>query len=282
MKKSYLLIISISCCLYANQDGHLKKGNLALPISQQPNPLFSFGQNIVEKGDVQLFFFAEHLWGCNSKYSEFIPSILWGITDDFSLYFSIPVITQLKTNKNNFAGFQDVSIQLEYAYYTAVHENYTTQATIVAFAGFPPYVFQNVPDTGLGNPGFFIGTTYANMGTQWYFYISPGFVFSTKKNGSKSGSQILYQFGFGRNIASSQKSITTIMWEFNGIYSFKNLCNNHIDHASGGNIFYTGPSLYFATQRLTFLAGIEFPIVQEFNDMSTIDYLIGVDVGWKF
>jgi len=32
---------------------HIKEGNFALPTSQQPSPLFSFGQNILDKGDIQ-------------------------------------------------------------------------------------------------------------------------------------------------------------------------------------------------------------------------------------
>ncbi len=281
LKKIYLYL-TISCWLCAGQDNYLKVGNLALTTSQQPSPLFSFGQNIVDKGDLQLFFFGEYLKSSASNFSEVIPSILWGVTDHLSLFFSIPFLAEFPKKAKNSINFQDVSVQLEYAYYTSVHENYTAQATIVAFIGVPTHVSQSIPDTGLGNPGFFIGTTFSNIGTKWYFYVSPGFVFSTKKNGSKAGNQILYQFGLGRNIVSSPRSITTILWEFNGVYSQKNLYCNQINHLSGGNIFYTGPSLFFSTQKLTVLAGIAVPIAQDFNDRSVVNYLIGLDIGWKF
>lgn len=282
LKKIYILL-SMSLWLNAGQDIQLKKGNLALPTSQQPNPIFSFGQNIDNKGDVQLFFFTEYLKGPFSKYSELIPSFLYGVTDDFSLYISIPVATKLQKNNCNNPGFEAISLQLEYAYYTYENENYTTQATIVAFATLPSNAPQNIPDTGLGTPGFFIGATLSNTATLWYSYISPGFVFSTQKNGSRAGSQFLYQFGLGRNVPSPKGSIMAIVWEFNGVYAQKDLRCDQINNLSGGNIFYTGPSFFFSTQRFTFQAGAAWPVVQDFNDPAdTVSYLIGFNVGWKF
>lgn len=281
--KKICLILSVSCWLCAGEDIQLKKGNLSLPGSQQPNPIFSFGQNIDDTGEVQLFFFTDYLKGPFSKYSELIPSLLYGVTKDFSLFISIPVATKFQKNNCNRPAFQDISLQLEYAYYTYLNENYTTQATIVAFATLPANSSQNIPDTGLGSPGIFIGATYSNIGTQWYFYVSPGYVFFTKKNGSRAGSQILYQFGLASNIPSPKGSIMAVVWEFNGVYAQKDRCGNQLNDLTGGNIFYTGPSFFFSTQRFTFQAGIAWPIVQDFNDPNdSVSYLIGFNVGWKF
>ncbi len=40
-----------------------KIGNFSLPASQQPSALFGFGGNIIDKGEIQLYFFADDFQG---------------------------------------------------------------------------------------------------------------------------------------------------------------------------------------------------------------------------
>ena len=76
MKKILFILFYVSVAFSRDQEkvDHIIEGNLALPTSQQPSPLFCFGQNIVDKGDVQIFGDVDYLKGKNLKFSEFIPS----------------------------------------------------------------------------------------------------------------------------------------------------------------------------------------------------------------
>src|SRR5688500_12596466 len=62
------------------EEGPPKIGNFALPPSQQPSGLFAFGGNIVDKGEVQLYFFADKFVGRDRLITDFIPSVLYGIS----------------------------------------------------------------------------------------------------------------------------------------------------------------------------------------------------------
>lgn len=48
-------------------------GNFLLPTSQQPSGLFAFGGNIIDKGEVQVFVFADEFAGRNNLVTDLIP-----------------------------------------------------------------------------------------------------------------------------------------------------------------------------------------------------------------
>ena len=58
-----------------------KKGILALPTSQQPGPLFCFGQNSADQGDLQAF----GIVAKNKQSVDVVPTVLYGVSDSFSL-----------------------------------------------------------------------------------------------------------------------------------------------------------------------------------------------------
>lgn len=47
----------------AKEEKPAKIGNFSLPASQQPSALFGFGGNIIDKGEIQLYFFADDFQG---------------------------------------------------------------------------------------------------------------------------------------------------------------------------------------------------------------------------
>ena len=55
-------------------------GNFALPISQQPGPLLSFGQNFANKGDLIAYAYALQLKGHKESLVQVVPSVLYGVT----------------------------------------------------------------------------------------------------------------------------------------------------------------------------------------------------------
>jgi hypothetical protein len=75
-----------------------KIGNFALPPSQQPGPLFSFGQNILDKGDLEIMTFVAHLKGHRNRTTEIVPAILYGISDKASIFGVLPICASQKFN----------------------------------------------------------------------------------------------------------------------------------------------------------------------------------------
>src|SRR5258708_18488095 len=96
-KLSVLIILNITFLSFGKESreaeliSQKKIVNFALPGSQQPGPLISFGQNIVDKGDMQLFAYIDQLKGSQQNYKQVIPALLCGITDRLSLFIELPV-----------------------------------------------------------------------------------------------------------------------------------------------------------------------------------------------
>src|ERR1700733_11682693 len=101
MKKIFLIICCICTTIHPKEEddvGHIVEGNLALPSSQQPSPIFCFGQNIIGKGKLQALAFTDSLLGKRRNFTEVTPSALYGISDALSVIVSIPIAAQFKVN----------------------------------------------------------------------------------------------------------------------------------------------------------------------------------------
>ncbi|MDZ4124563.1 MAG: hypothetical protein U1E02_10355 [Hydrogenophaga sp.] len=264
---------------------HVEQGNLALPTSQQPEPLFGFGQNIVDQGDIQALGFASYLNGKNERFFEVAPAVLYGISDTFSLLFAVPVAAQLKQDGYCSAGVSDLLLQGEYAFYNKDRQTYANQATFVASILLPTGSHKKVPPTGFGSPTFFLGATASHMSVDWYVFSALGTLLTTAHNhGTVFGKQFLYEAGFGRNIAYREKRwLLNWLLEFNGQFSARDKIQGIVDKNSGGNTFSIGPSLFFSTQRLLLLGGVAFPVAQHlFGVQNKARYQVAFYASWKF
>lgn len=258
-------------------------GNLAVSLSQQVAPLISFGQNIINQGDTQIYLFGTAFIGSNSYTTILLPSLLYGIRDDFSFYFSTPVFTRNKDGENHSSGLADIFLQLEYAFYMKNAPDFSNKATIVANVTFPAGSSSVIPSTGFGSYSYFLGSTFAHTGTNWFLFVSPGVIFTTSKNGSRTGDQLLYQCGAGRNILSSPGWVFAWEVEFDGIYSWKNRVDGVIDPNSGGNVAYLTPSLWASSERWIFQLGAGYPVIQHlFGSQERKYLLLAFDVGVSF
>lgn len=268
---------------------HVWEGNLALPISQQPTPLFAFGQNIVAKGDLQLFGQADYLPSNHNTFIEVIPGILFGVTKNLSLFFNIPAAARSGHNQNRSFGIEDVWLQAEYAFFNRDEERYAIQSTLVGIVFFPTEASKQNPSTGINAPAVLIGTTLSYTGVDWYAYISPEGVFSLDSQNKKI---FLYQAGFGRNIAYSSKNrVLTPLIELYGAFSKNSASNNTPERQNsfpsgraGGNNLYLGPTIWFATQRFILQAGILIPVLQKVTaeNPNKNKYWAAANIGWKF
>jgi len=263
----------------------LKIGNMALPGSQQPGSLFGFGQNIIAKNEIQSFVFPNFFLGKNKSFIEVIPSVLYGIRDDLSLFIQLPIAARFKSDGLRSSGLEDLILQLEYVFYASLTETRTHQLTLVTSLSLPTGSVNKHPTTGFGSPSFFLGITANHLSTEWYCFLSSGVLLTTRNHkNSKFGNQFFYQTGFGKNIAYiSEKWLLTWMLEFTGTYTQKRKINGIINPNSGGNTILFGPSLWFSTQRFILQAGIAPVIVDHLFGVQTKNRVfIALNVGWKF
>jgi hypothetical protein len=258
-------------------------GNFSLPSSQQPSGLFAFGGNIIDKGEIQIFLFGDDFVGNQKTVSQILPSVLFGITAEWSVLFNFPFAPELREGNHHSNGLNDFYIQLEYAFYNHSTTTYIDQGILVANITVPTGSIKKNPPTGFGSPSLFLGATYNRMMVDWFVFTSPGAVLTTSDHGNKFGEQFLYQFGFGKNIPSPCGWIYAWMLEIDGQYNRKNRIHGHIDHNSGGNAIYATPSLFISTKAILFQLGFSIPINQNlFGNQRKVDYALNVNFAWSY
>lgn len=71
-------------------------GNFALPTPQQPGPLISFGQRVINKDQKQLYFFVDYLTGFKLHAVDIVSSFVYGIRDDLSIQINLPIAASYK------------------------------------------------------------------------------------------------------------------------------------------------------------------------------------------
>jgi hypothetical protein len=260
-----------------------KIGNFALPISQQPASLFGFGGNVIDKGEVQLYFFADDFIGENKTTIDLIPSILFGITDKWSIYFNFPFTPLLKDKGFRSQGLQDFFIQSEYAFYNKSTSIFADQATFVTNITVPTGSPNKNPPTGFGAPSLFLGATYYHMMVDWFTFTASGVVLTSSYHGTKFGDQFLYQCAIGRNIPSPKGWIYAWMVDIDGQYTKKNRIHGVLDPNSGGNVIYVTPSLWISSKELIFQFGVSFPVNQRlFGIQRKFDYALNLIIASSF
>lgn len=262
----------------------VKEGNFALPLSQQPAPLFSFGQNLVDKHDLLAFIYPAQLKGSRSNFIEVVPSILYGLTDRMSLFVELPIAVKLKHEDTKSHGVGDLVVQLEQIMYAEETPTSVNEVTVVGNITLPTGSAIKNPPTGLGSPSFFLGVTLSRSKTDWYYFTSLGGHITTFHKHNKEGNTFLYQFGVGRNIAYKTDGwILNWMIELDGTYRQRTIVSEVIDCNSGGNTLILGPSIFFSTRRFEMDGGIAAVVAQHlFGSQTKERYLAAFYAGWKF
>ena len=161
-------------------------------------PFLGFGENIIEQGDALIGVFPSWIVGENQRFAEILPSLLYGVRDDFSILWGFPTALSYKEEGNHSSGFSDLFVQFEYAFYAKQKKTWTNEFTIVASVFLPTGNECKIPATGLGSPNFFLGVTTSHLSVEWYFYLSGGGFFATHYDNNKIGNRFIYEFGFGK------------------------------------------------------------------------------------
>ncbi len=287
MKHSFSRIIILLFCFTlrceASESAEPPKiGNFALPGSQQPGPLVGFGQNILDKHETQLTLSASDYAGIDKHFIDLTPSVVYGITDKLSVSVNVPYAASFKTGPDHSTGFEDASTQVEYAVYNKSTSRFEDQATLLGGISVPTGSTQKMPQTGLGSPSFFLGTTFDRTYVKWFVFAAPGAELTTNDDGTQFGNNYLYQMGFGKNITNVNGWILAWMTEVDGTYTQKDVINGITDPDSGGNVIYATPSFWASTKQFIFQFGVGLPISQNLNgDQTRETYLIDANLSWS-
>ncbi len=289
-----LLFLGLVATTLCAIDEPLSRGNFVLPISQQPSPLFSFGQNIVDQGDKIGYLNPIFLAGRSKKrffYNEIY--FLYGLTDRLSIFGLLPAPVISKQDDVRNSGFGDIIVQMEYALFDKRTDASITQSTIVGSIYLPSGIMQtdeadtisvHAPFTGNGAVSFFLGGTLSHTTIDWYCFSSIGGLI-TRHAGQrgKIGNSFLYQTGIGHNLGRYNDKIVMFLLEIDGVWSAKDIICDEVDFNSGGNIVYIGPVFYYANENTIFQAGFQIPAIQNLKGIQAKNsFLLSVSWAHKF
>jgi len=262
----------------------LRIGQFALPESQQAVPLVSFGQNILDKGDLLGIVDVAWLKGTQKSFSELIPSFIYGITNEISVLVELPFALKFQSEQAVSRGVKDLLLQVEGVVFAPEKASTIDEITLVANIEFPTGTLTEEPLTGMGTLNFFFGFTASYTGPEWYYFISSGMTLTTTRKKTKFGNEFLYQCGISKNISyRANKWLFNWMIELNGAYAQRDKISGLIDCNTGGNVLLLGPSLWFSTQRFLMQGGISGVVFEHlFGTQHKNKYFVAAAVGCKF
>lgn len=294
MKKKYVIVVFLSSVIFLvigkeirEKEEEVKQrhiGNFALPVSQQPGPFISFGENVNDKGDLLFYMRGQQIKGRREMFAEVAPSIVYSFTDKFSILIELPIALKFKIEDAESHGPEDLIIQFERLVYASETETAANEMTVVVNVGCPTGSACQDPTTGFGSPSLFLGLTASHTNADWYFFAASAVLLPGAHKNTKFGNQIFYEFGFSRNISyRTDKWILNWTIEFDGNYRQRDTLAGYIDCNSGGNELLLGPSLWFSTQHLIVQAGFSGYVSQHLFGCQLKDkYFVAANVGWKF
>ncbi len=279
------LSLSASHCHRVPEPEQLKIGNFALPSSQQPSTLYGFGQYVLDQGDLLGACATQSEFGhANNNFNTVFPYLIYGIRDDMVMIFTLPIAAQFNQGCESSSGLLDAIIEIEYLTYEYKTERSSWEVSLEGALFLPVGHKHAKPELSFGSPAFFAGIITRYIAIDWYWYASTGGTFTTSHNKTKAGNEFLYQTGFGKNVGyESEKWLCTLMLEMNGICMQKEKHCGELDPNTGGNMIALGPTVWFATQRFIFQAGILPVVYQHWNgDQAKETLFINFNFEWKF
>lgn len=270
--------------IYSQSDQPPNEGNFALPASQEPGPFYSFGQNIIDKNDLQTYIYPNFTNSPQQHSFAFPVSLLYGITDDSSVLLTVPIATRQSQGPKHSSGIGDSTIQGEYAFYSSSNARYEEELTAVGYFSIPSGSAAKNPPTGFGAWSYFAGGTYNRMWVNWLIFASGGAANVSKHNNDQLGTQYIYQGGIGHVLRSeSGVYIFSALAEIDGEYTESSYLSGQLESNTGGNIIYFTPSIWYSTQKLFLQIGLSIPIAQHwYGQQDKVNYYASAALGWTF
>ncbi|OGV27344.1 MAG: hypothetical protein A3F18_04775 [Legionellales bacterium RIFCSPHIGHO2_12_FULL_37_14] len=263
-------------------------GNFALPASQQPGPFYSFGSNIIDKGQWQITGTPNIFKSTGERFVEFDTSILYGLSERSSLLFTLPSTIKYSNaaTDDSYNGLGDVGLQGEYTLVDHSTKVSAAQISVIAALSVP----SGKDRVSYNGTTYFLAGTANYMSPSWLQYVSPGMVIFGGDLSTRPGMLYYLDIGMGRNLYSEPgQYISLFLLEVNGQL---NSPNPYIDatiptRASGsvlqdGYFIYLTPSLFISTRSLAFQIGASFPVSQSWTNAidQSVDYTASFNVTW--
>jgi len=262
---------------HALEATQVKKGNFALPASQQPGPLFGFGQNVIDSGTLQILGYFDYQKAHDQDEFNVVPSLLYGITDRLAFLGFIQAKAYSNVDGIHTSRVNQVGLQFEYSVQADKRATRIDEITLVIGSNFAtsPNIQQDFFSTS-----FFLGATVSRTTVDWYFFVSPAVILPTQRGNSKSGNTLAVQAGLGKNIPTSSKFIFLGMLELAMISSQRATRLGSLDQDSGNQILYIGPTLWFSSSSFLAQAGLAFPVYQHIKGVQDKSrYVIALSIG---
>ena len=261
-------------------------GNFALPRSQRPASFYSFGSNIIDKGQLLARTTPNLFKTTEARYIGSGATLLYGTSSNSSLLFSLPMTPSSKDRHEEHSGFGDGGLQGEYAFYQHSSVKDTEQAAIISGFTLP----SGTSRIGVGTFSYFIGGVYHHVWKDWVWFAAPGLLQFRGNPTIRLAPRGYYELGVGRNIAAqSGEYIFTGFLEVNGQYDGKNPSRTPVTRSSGGsvlsdgNLLFFSPSLWLSTQHWAFEFGVSLPITQHWiGTRNQVNYYLGSAVAYTF
>lgn len=281
-----MILIATLSNTYASPEEPPPEGIFSLPISQQPGPMVSFGQNIIEKNQIQAFLFPTYLSASKPKqnYTNLSPSLLYGLSDKASLLLTFPVAINYAFENYHASGYGDTGVQGEYAFYTQDTKKHSDIATFVGNITFPTGSTHTIPVIGQGSASYLLGATYNRTWVDWMFFTSGGVYQYRPAPHEKFSTQYMYQAGLGHNLLSlPDKYIFLALLELSGQYSKNSIQFNTLNTFSGGNLIVATPSLWFSTKKFILQLAISLPVTEQLTVPGNhLNYNTSLCIAWTF
>jgi hypothetical protein len=287
IRSIFIYFFAIACIYGAETEQPTPVGNFALPQSQRPGALYSFGSNIIDPG--QLIAKIQPNLYKDSKERDVGSGVtlLYGSSEKTSLLFSLPIIASTSPSRNGrTAGFGNLGLQGEYELY---HRTSLTDSEQIGFlSGFT--VPSGTENFSSKNFSYFFGGTYNHTWQDWIIFAAPGILQWGGNPQTRTAPRIFYEAGIGRNLLSkSGQYIFAGFLEVNGQHDNKNRSTVPVTRNGGGhlysdgNILFISPSLFFSTPKWLFELDLSLPITQTwFGTRDRVDYFTGASIAYTF
>lgn len=281
-----ILILSYTCSLFGRgpeqdvaQEEHVTIvpiGNFALPASQAPESLISFGQNIVDKGAFIPAAFVQYYSGKHRQTAIVSPGLFYATSDNSSILASLDIVAE--SNLDDYASTHGpalFTVQAEYALFNKVKPTNFNLFTIVANISVP--IKSHIRLAPTIDPYVFLGFSWGYANPEWYVFACTGAALPFSHRTPYSTTQFLYQAGITQNLAySSHNWVFNWMVEMDGTFLHTKVLNECT--SSNANIISITPSLFFSTRHSVIQFGISaFPAQQNIEDIDRFRYgIIGL------
>lgn len=244
----------------------MKGSSKSKSILEMPAPLFSLGQNIINKNEIFIGPAIYTTYFHQDQITLFMPTLFYGITDTLCATLFLPTIINNQHGGLIGNGLGDIIPGFEWAYLNKKEEGSITQATVFGQIKIP--VSDRRPILTTGNVDFLIGGTLIHSSDHAYMFLSTGFLAPTWRDNFRKGFQVFYETGIGPVIHKTETSLLSIFMECNGVFNTSDINNPFpSDVTLKSNCIYVGPVIYWGYKNLLAQIGVQAPLTQSFQQI---------------